>query len=165
MAYIIWCNPFKLSFTQSVNYFRFVVANFFLGPGLTSNRYYPTPVRGRLAILYHLLTIFHPRPFLLTRFPPQGTVACVRAESQDYLDIVFRFKELCLIIASRYVCHISQKWMNVHYVVLVERLNSLAGSLCDSLSKLGYCNFMIEDLLHFWFDCKNNVGIYLGSNS
>jgi len=60
------------------------------GPGLTSNRYYPTPVRGRLAILYHLLTIFHPRPFLLTRFPPQGTVACVRAESQDYLDIVFR---------------------------------------------------------------------------
>lgn len=64
---------------------------FILGPGLTSNRYYPTPVKGRLAILYHLLTIFHPRPFLLTRFPPQGTAACVRAESQDYLDIVFRF--------------------------------------------------------------------------
>lgn len=61
------------------------------GPGLTSNRYYPTPVKGRLAILYKLLAVFHPRPFLLTRFGPQGTVACVRAESQDYLDIVFRF--------------------------------------------------------------------------
>ena len=69
----------------------FSCCNFILGPGLTSSRYYSTPVKGRLAILYHLLTIFHPRPFLLTRFSPQGTVACVRAESQDYLDIVFRF--------------------------------------------------------------------------
>lgn len=60
------------------------------GPGLTSNRHYPTPVKGRLAILYKLLSMFHPRPFLLTRFGPQGTVACVRAESKDYLDIVFR---------------------------------------------------------------------------
>lgn len=61
------------------------------GPGLTSNRYYPTPVKGRLSILYKLLSMFHPRPFLLTRFGPQGTVACVRAENQDYWDIVFRF--------------------------------------------------------------------------
>lgn len=60
------------------------------GPGLTSSRHYPTPVKGRLAILYKLLSMFHPRPFLLTRFGPQGTVACVRAESNDYLDIVFR---------------------------------------------------------------------------
>lgn len=66
------------------------------GPGLTSNRYYPTPVKGRLAILYNLLAMFHPRPFLLTRFGPQGTVACVRAENQDYLDIVFRFAFFCL---------------------------------------------------------------------
>ena len=64
------------------------------GPGLTSNRHYPTPVKGRLAILYKLLSMFHPRPFLLTRFGPQGTVACVRAESEDYLDIVFRFSLL-----------------------------------------------------------------------
>ena len=68
------------------------------GPGLTSNRHYPTPVKGRLAILYKLLSMFHPRPFLLTRFGPQGTVACVRAESKDYLDIVFRFLFFCVLI-------------------------------------------------------------------
>ena len=40
---------------------------------------------------------------------------------------------------------------------------SLAGSLCDSLSKLAVT--AIKYLLHFWFDSKNDVGIYLGSNS
>lgn len=62
-----------------------------LGPGLTNERYYPSIVKGRLAIIYRLLTMFHPRPFLLTRFGPQGTVACVRAENKDFWDIVFRF--------------------------------------------------------------------------
>lgn len=60
------------------------------GPGLTSNRYYPPVVKGRLAIIYRLLAMFHPRPFLLTRFNPQGSVACVRAENKDYIDVVFR---------------------------------------------------------------------------
>ncbi|CAH3171495.1 unnamed protein product [Porites evermanni] len=61
-----------------------------MGPGLTSDRYYPPLIKGRLAIIYRLLAMFHPRPFLLTRFGPQGTVACIRAENKDYLDIVFR---------------------------------------------------------------------------
>lgn len=60
------------------------------GPGLTSDRYYPPVVKGKLAIIYRLLAMFHPRPFLLTRFGPQGTVACIRAENKDYLDIAFR---------------------------------------------------------------------------
>ena len=63
---------------------------FALGPGLTSDRYYPPLIKGRLAIIYRLLAMFHPRPFLLTRFGPQGTVACIQAENKDYLDIVFR---------------------------------------------------------------------------
>lgn len=61
-----------------------------MGPGLTSDRYYPPLIKGRLAIIYRLLAMFHPRPFLLTRFGPQGTVACIRAENKDYLDIIFR---------------------------------------------------------------------------
>lgn len=60
------------------------------GPGLTNNRYYPPVVKGRLAIIFKLLAMFHPRPFVLTRFSPQGSVACIRAENNEFLDIVFR---------------------------------------------------------------------------
>ena len=73
--------------TILLNFLRIIFAS---GPGLTSDRYYPPLIKGRLAIIYRLLAMFHPRPFLLTRFGPQGTVACIRAENKDYLDIVFR---------------------------------------------------------------------------
>merc|ERR1719505_529005 len=34
--------------------------------------------------------MLHPRPFINSRFPPQGSLACVRAVSDDFLDISFR---------------------------------------------------------------------------
>jgi hypothetical protein len=37
--------------------------------------------------------MFHPRPFLYSRFPPQGAVACVRAENEKFLEIQFRWQE------------------------------------------------------------------------
>lgn len=44
-----------------------------------------------LQVLIHsLLSMFHPRPFIKSRFAPQGAVACIRASSDFYYDIVFR---------------------------------------------------------------------------
>lgn len=57
---------------------------------LSSNRYYPTKPEERLIVIQRLLSMFHPRPFLVTRFPPKGGVAMVRALSEEYIDIVFR---------------------------------------------------------------------------
>jgi len=45
-----------------------------------------------LQVLIHsLLSMFHPRPFVKSRFAPQGAVACIRAASDFYYDIVFRW--------------------------------------------------------------------------
>lgn len=45
-----------------------------------------------LKVLIHtLLSMFHSRPFIKSRFAPQGVVACVRATSDFYYDIVFRY--------------------------------------------------------------------------
>ena len=60
------------------------------GPGLSSNRYFPPSVNTNHLSLQYLLQMFHPRPFLYTRFPPQGAVACVRAENKKFLEIEFR---------------------------------------------------------------------------
>lgn len=57
---------------------------------LPNNRFYPPTPRGREIIIHKLLSMFHPRPFVKTRFAPQGTVACIRAISDFYYDIVFR---------------------------------------------------------------------------
>lgn len=57
---------------------------------LSSNRYFPPRVKGKGAIVHRLLSVFHSRPFIHSRFGPQGTVAVVRALSKDYVDIVFR---------------------------------------------------------------------------
>lgn len=56
----------------------------------SSNKYLPPQVEDELVVIHQLLTMFHPRPFLRTRFPPQGGVACVRAFNNEYLDISFR---------------------------------------------------------------------------
>lgn len=56
----------------------------------SSNRYYPPKVKDSLVGIHRLLTMFHPRPFLQTRFAPQGSVACIRAVNDQYIDIVFR---------------------------------------------------------------------------
>lgn len=81
---------FSIRYDVSPSFLIIILIIFASGPGLTSDRYYPPLIKGRLAIIYRLLAMFHPRPFLLTRFGPQGTVACIRAENKDYLDIVFR---------------------------------------------------------------------------
>jgi hypothetical protein len=38
----------------------------------SSNKYQPPMIEDELVIIHHLLTMFHPRPFLRSRFPPQG---------------------------------------------------------------------------------------------
>ncbi|VDI27960.1 Hypothetical predicted protein [Mytilus galloprovincialis] len=60
-------------------------------PHLSSNRFYPSKIDDKLIGLYRILSMFHPRPFLMIRFPPKGGVALVRAQNDDYIEIVFRF--------------------------------------------------------------------------
>ncbi|KAL4624193.1 selenoprotein N-like [Arapaima gigas] len=57
---------------------------------LPNNRYQPPTPRGKEVILHSLLSMFHPRPFVKTRFAPQGAVGCIRAASDYYFDITFR---------------------------------------------------------------------------
>uniref|UniRef100_A0A8C5QVC9 EF-hand domain-containing protein n=1 Tax=Leptobrachium leishanense TaxID=445787 RepID=A0A8C5QVC9_9ANUR len=57
---------------------------------LPNNRVYPPAPKGKEVIIHKLLSMFHPRPFIKTRFAPQGSVACIRAVSDFYYDIVFR---------------------------------------------------------------------------
>ncbi|CAF0776788.1 unnamed protein product [Didymodactylos carnosus] len=57
---------------------------------LSSNRYYPPEVDDEHIIIHRLLEMFHQRPFILSRFPPQGALAVVRARYGPYLDIIFR---------------------------------------------------------------------------
>lgn len=56
-----------------------------------SNRYHPPRPEERERLLYALLSQFHPNPFLQMRFGPRGTFAMVRAQNQDYLDVVIRY--------------------------------------------------------------------------
>ena len=57
---------------------------------LSSTRYFPPRPEGKEVLLYRLLAQFHPRPFVQMRFPPQGTSAIIRAQNNEYFDIVFR---------------------------------------------------------------------------
>uniref|UniRef100_A0AAR2K5A9 EF-hand domain-containing protein n=1 Tax=Pygocentrus nattereri TaxID=42514 RepID=A0AAR2K5A9_PYGNA len=57
---------------------------------LPNNRYHPPTPRGKEVLIHNLLSMFHPRPFVKSRFAPQGVVACIRAVSDFYYDIVFR---------------------------------------------------------------------------
>lgn len=57
---------------------------------ISSNRYFPPSVKTEYVTLHRLLTIFHPRPFLQSRFKPRGSVATVRAKNDKYIEIVFR---------------------------------------------------------------------------
>uniref|UniRef100_A0A3Q2W5Y1 Selenoprotein N n=1 Tax=Haplochromis burtoni TaxID=8153 RepID=A0A3Q2W5Y1_HAPBU len=57
---------------------------------LPNNRYHPPTPRGREVLIHSLLSMFHPRPFIKTRFAPQGAVACIRASNDFYYDIIFR---------------------------------------------------------------------------
>ncbi|TWW72017.1 Selenoprotein N [Takifugu flavidus] len=57
---------------------------------LPNNRYHPPSPKGKEVLIHSLLSMFHPRPFIKSRFAPQGTVACIRASNDFYYDIVFR---------------------------------------------------------------------------
>ncbi|XP_067006598.2 selenoprotein N isoform X2 [Anabrus simplex] len=57
-----------------------------------STRYTPTIPSKKTAAhtLHKVLSMFHPNVFIQTRFNPRGTVATVRAQNSEFLDIVFR---------------------------------------------------------------------------
>lgn len=57
---------------------------------LPNNRFYPPAPKGKEIIIHKLLSMFHPRPFVKTRFAPQGAVACVQAVAEFYYKIAFR---------------------------------------------------------------------------
>nr|XP_061798833.1 selenoprotein N-like [Nerophis lumbriciformis] len=57
---------------------------------LPNNRYHPPTPKGKEVFIHSLLSMFHPRPFIKSRFSPQGTIACIRASNDFYYDIVFR---------------------------------------------------------------------------
>lgn len=57
---------------------------------LPNNRYHPPTPKGKEVLIHTLLSMFHPRPFIKSRFAPQGAVACIRASNDFYYDIVFR---------------------------------------------------------------------------
>ncbi|NWJ07937.1 SELN protein, partial [Crypturellus undulatus] len=57
---------------------------------LSNNRFYPPPPKGKEVLIHKLLSMFHPRPFVKTRFAPQGAVACIQASSSSYYTIAFR---------------------------------------------------------------------------
>ncbi|CAL9686536.1 unnamed protein product [Knipowitschia caucasica] len=57
---------------------------------LPNNRYHPPTPRGKEVFIHSLLSMFHPRPFIKSRFAPQGAVACIRASNDFYFDIHFR---------------------------------------------------------------------------
>ncbi|MED6266846.1 hypothetical protein CHARACLAT_006140 [Characodon lateralis] len=57
---------------------------------LPNNRYHPPTPKGKEVLIHSLLSMFHPLPFIKSRFAPQGTVACIRASNEFYYDIVFR---------------------------------------------------------------------------
>lgn len=57
---------------------------------LPNNRYHPPSRKGKEVLIHSLLSMFHPRPFVKSRFAPQGAVACIRASNDFYYDIVFR---------------------------------------------------------------------------
>lgn len=52
--------------------------------------YYPPVPRGREVMIFTVLQQLHPNVFVNCRFGPRGTLAIVRADNKDYVDIVFR---------------------------------------------------------------------------
>uniref|UniRef100_A0A4X2K926 EF-hand domain-containing protein n=1 Tax=Vombatus ursinus TaxID=29139 RepID=A0A4X2K926_VOMUR len=57
---------------------------------LSSDRFYPPRSSPKEDLIYKLLSMFHPRLFVKTRFGPRGTVACLMATSDFYYTVAFR---------------------------------------------------------------------------
>jgi len=63
----------------------------YFGEHLAGNRYLPpNPETNTEQLLLYILSMFHSRAFLHMRFPPRGSVACLKAINQDYYTISFR---------------------------------------------------------------------------
>ncbi|KAM9037301.1 selenoprotein N isoform X3 [Sarcophilus harrisii] len=57
---------------------------------LPSTRFYPPRSKRKEDLIFKLLSMFHPRLFVKTRFGPRGTVACLMAISDLYYTVAFR---------------------------------------------------------------------------
>ena len=55
--------------------------------------YYPAAPREREEIIHAMLSQFHANIFVNCRFGPRGTLAIVRAENDDYFDVVIRYND------------------------------------------------------------------------
>uniref|UniRef100_A0A2K5QXD3 EF-hand domain-containing protein n=1 Tax=Cebus imitator TaxID=2715852 RepID=A0A2K5QXD3_CEBIM len=73
---------------------------------LSNNRFYPPPPKGKGVIIPRILSMFHPRPFVKTRFAPQGAVATLTAVSDFYYTVVFRIHFTGHVILSKDATHI-----------------------------------------------------------
>lgn len=69
----------------------YVIDSEYYGRRPHMNAYYPPPPRGTEVLLHALLSMFHPNIFVNCRFGPRGTLAVVRAENDDYYDVVIRY--------------------------------------------------------------------------
>ena len=68
----------------------YVIESEFYGRRPHMNYYTPPDPKGSEILLHVLLSQFHPNAFVNCRFGPRGTLAVVRAENEDYYDIVIR---------------------------------------------------------------------------
>eukprot|EP00118_Oscarella_pearsei_P024811 m.306845 g.306845 ORF g.306845 m.306845 type:complete len:404 (+) comp41642_c0_seq1:131-1342(+) len=60
------------------------------GNQINSVKYFPPYPEGREVLMHMLLNQFHRRPFVRMRFEPQGTIGLIRAENEEYVEIMFR---------------------------------------------------------------------------
>lgn len=61
-----------------------------LNPRPAGPRRHPGRTALPQVIIHRLLSMFHPRPFVKTRFTPQGAVACLTAISDFFYMVTFR---------------------------------------------------------------------------
>lgn len=59
-------------------------------PGIYMHTYHPPKPDKQDELIHALLAQLHPNVFVYTRFGPRGTVALVRAKTDDLMDIVIR---------------------------------------------------------------------------
>lgn len=68
----------------------YIIESEFYGRRPHMNFYHPPEPKGTEILLHVLLSHFHPNVFVNCRFGPRGTLAIVRAQNEEYYDIVIR---------------------------------------------------------------------------
>ena len=137
-------------------------------------RYYPPDVAQEHIICHRLLSMFHPRPFIFSRFPPQGTIAVIRARHGSLLDIYFRFVTVVFCNTDHYshkhFTELLRKQEHLNWFVYIASfklkliaLSSLIYITYDAISILNisvrYSNSERDNILSNHND-KPNVYIY-----